>query len=418
MSSQEIPDPIETTTSDGSHRPKRLLRSPRTWLAIGLATALLVGVGVGSFFLFSPRKTLTGRTTTAQAALGTQTASVAVEGTLSPRKQANLNFSVSGEVTKVYVKAGQKVTKGQKLAKIDSSTLADAVDLAEANLASARANYSDVSGSGTSAAIKAAAAQVDSAKAALSGAQEDLKAATLRATFTGTVASVDVAVGDQTTGTGSSGSSQGGSNTGSSTTTTTSSSSAQIVLISTATWKLEGTVGAADLSAMKPGQAATITADSTEFTGTVSSVGIVATSTSDGAATFPVVINLSGTHTGLYSGTTASAVVTTGTYDNVLTIPTAAITTANSVTVVTKVDSSGATTVTEVEIGRVFGDATEITSGLSAGDTVQITYRPTSTSTTSSDSSGGFGGGLGGGLGDAGGGAPPAGGGAGGVPGR
>jgi len=422
MSSQEIPDPIETTTSDGSHRPKRLLRSPRTWLAIGLATALLVGVGVGSFFLFSPRKTLTGRTTTAQAALGTQTASVAVDGTLSPRKQANLNFSVSGEVTKVYVKAGQKVTKGQKLAKIDSSTLADAVDLAEANLASARANYSDVSGSGTSAAIKAAAAQVDSAKAALSNAEENLKAATLRATFTGTVASVDVAVGDQTSGTGTSGSSQGGSNAGSSTTTTTttttSSSSAQIVLISTATWKLEGTVGAADLSAMKPGQAATITADSTEFTGTVSSVGIVATSTSDGAATFPVVINLSGTHTGLYSGTTASAVVTTGTYDNVLTIPTAAITTANSLTVVTKVDSSGATTVTEVEIGRVFGDATEITSGLSAGDTVQITYRPTSTSTTSSGSGGGFGGGLGGGLGDAGGGAPPAAGGAGGVPGR
>ncbi len=414
MSSQEIPDPIETTTSDGTHRPKRLLRSPRTWLVIGLATVLLIGVGVGSFFLFSPRKTASaGRTTTAQATLGTQTASVAVDGTLSPRKQANLNFSVSGEVTKVYVKAGQKVTKGQKLAKIDSSTLADAVDLAEANLTSARANYSDVSSSGSSAAIKSAAAQVDSAKAALSGAQEDLKAATLRATFTGTVASVDVAVGDQTSGTGSSGSSQGGSNSGTSTTTTTSSSSAQVVLISTATWKLEGTVGAADLSSMKAGQAAAITADSTEFTGTVSSVGIVATSTSDGAATFPVVINLSGTHTGLYSGTTASAVVTTGTYDNVLTIPTAAITTVNKKTVVTVVDSSGATTVTEVEIGRVFGDATEITSGLSAGDTVQITYRPTSTSTTSSGSGGGFGG-IGGGLGDAGG-APPAGGG---VPGR
>lgn len=422
MSNEQTPDPRNTDQIDSDpaesgagvkHRPQRLLRSPKVWIAAGIALVVLIGVGVGSFYLFSPKTTGTsGRTTTAEATLGTQTATVSLDGTLSPRKQADLNFSVSGEVTHVYVKAGDTVTKGQKLATIDDTSLQNAVDLASANLSSANANYSEVASSGTSAAKRAAAAQVDSAAASLASAKEDLKNATLRATFAGTIASVDIATGDQVSGSSSSGSGAGSSSQGGagSTTTSSSSSSAAIVLIATASWKLEGSVGASDLSALKAGQTATITIDTATAEGTVASVGIVATSSSDGAATFPVVINLTGTHTDLYSGTTASAVITTGTYDNVLTIPTAAITTASGKTVVTKVNTDNSTTITTVEVGRVFGTATEITSGLASGDKVQITFRPSSTS-TSSNSSGGFGFGGGGGLGGGLDGGPPAGGG-------
>lgn len=60
----------------------------------------------------------------------------------------------------------------------------------------------------------------------------------------------------------------------------------------------------------------------------VTSIGIVASSISDGSATFPVVVTLDGSHPELYSGTTASAMVTVASYDNVLSVPTAAITTA------------------------------------------------------------------------------------------
>jgi macrolide-specific efflux system membrane fusion protein len=180
-------------------------------------------------------------------------------------------------------------------------------------------------------------------------------------------------------------------------------------VISTSTWKLEGSVGSADLASLKAGQAVAITTDATtdKLTGTVASVGIVATSTSDGAATFPIVINLAGTHKDLYSGTTASAVITTGSYPDVLTVPTAAIRTENSRTVVTKVTGT-TTATTEVTIGKVFGSYTEIKSGLAEGDSVLITFtRPTSTSTSSSSSQGGgFGGGFGGGITDGG---PPAG---------
>jgi macrolide-specific efflux system membrane fusion protein len=392
---------------------RRFRMTPKRWLVAGLAFVVLAGAGVGTFLLLRPSQAA-GATTfsrTVEAEKGTQTLTVSLDGTLSPRKQSDVDFGVSGTVTKVYVKTGDTVAKGQKLARIDDDDLQNAVDLAEANVTTAEANLDEVyDNDGSSAAITSAKAQVRSANAALTSAKQDLENAVLRSPIAGTVASVDLEVGD-TVGSSSSSGSSGGSSSASS--SSSSSSSAQFVIIATATWKLEGSIGAADLGSVKAGQKVAVTTDATtdELTGTVKSVGIVATSTSDdGTATFPVVINLSGTHTDLYSGTTASAVITTGSYDDVLTVPTAAIRSEDGKTVVTKV-TDGSNTTTEVEVGKVFGSYTQITSGLSEGDSVLITFtRPTSTSTASSDS--GQGGGFGMGFGGIdGGGGPPAGGG-------
>lgn len=390
----------------------------KKWLAIGLgAFVLLAGIGVGTFLLLRP-STNANRSFSqdVQATLGDQTQTVSFDGTLAPQQESDVNFTVSGTVTNVYVKSGAKVSKGQKLARIDDTDLENAVDLAEANLTTAQANLTEVyDNDGSSAAITSAKAQVSSSKAALASAKEDLKSAVLRAPVDGVVASVSVEVGDSV-GSGSSSSGSGGSGS-SGTSATSSSSSAEVVVISASKWKVTGSVGAADLGSLKAGQAVSVTTDaSTEaLTGKVTSVGIVASSTSsDGTATFPVEVTISGTHTGLYSGTTATAVITTGSYPDVLTVPTAAITSSGGVTVVTKVTGT-TTATTEVEVGTVFGSYTQIKSGLSEGNTVRITFtRPSSTSTSSSQNGGfggGFGGGLGGGLGGGpvGGGAPPAG---------
>lgn len=395
--------------------PKRRFRmSPKKWLIVALAVVLLAGAGVGSYLLLRPTRAAGAQafSQTAEATVATQTLTVGVDGTLSPRKASEVNYSVSGTVTKVYVKAGDTVKKNQVLARIDNTSLADAVDLAAANLDAAEASLDEAEDNDSSdSAINAASAQVDSASAALSSAKENLADAVLRSPIAGTVASVSLEVGDTVGSTSSSGSGAASSSGAASTTTTSSTSSAQFVVISASKWKLEGSVGAADLASLKAGQEAKVTANGTEIDATVASVGIVATSTSDGAATFPIVLNLSGTHTDLFSGTTATAVITTGSYPDVLTVPTQAITTKDGATVVTKI-SDGATTSVEVEVGRVFGSNTEVTSGLAEGDQVQITFsRPssTSTSTTSGSDQGGFGG-LGGITG--GGGAPPNGGGA------
>jgi Membrane-fusion protein len=404
------PSGFPTDTPSEVKKPRRM--TWRKWLAVAVAAIVVLGgVGAGTYFLLRPSSTSATRTFTrdVEVTKGDQTQTVSLDGTLSPRKQSDVNFSVSGTVTSVKVKAGDKVTKGQKLATIDDSSLQNAVDLASANLTSAKANRTEVyDNDGSSAAKKSANAQVTSAAAALASAEADLEDAVLRSPITGTVASVDLEVGDTV---GSSSGSSGSSGSSSS----SSSSSASFVIIETSKWKVEGSIGAADLASVKAGQAVSITTDASTdaLSGTVASVGIVATSTSDdGTATFPVVINLSGTQTDLYSGTTATAVITTGSYTDVLTVPTAAIKSENNKTVVTKVSGDQTSTV-EVEVGKVFGDYTQVTSGLSEGDTVRITFsRSTTTSSSGESQSGfGFGGGLGGGL-DSGGGGGPGGGGA------
>lgn len=418
-------DPTAEATDEATAPPtrRRFRMSGRKWLWLSVALVVLVAGGVGGYLLLRPRTTNQAQTMTrtVQATLGTQTQTVGLDGTLSPSKQSDVNFAVSGTITTVYVKAGEKVEKGQKLARVDSTDLQDAVDVASANLTTANANYDEVvDNEGSSAAIASAKAQVSSANASLTSAKQDLTNAVLRSPIAGTVASVTADEGDSVAGSGSSSSkSTGGASTtagnSGSTTTTSSTSTAQFSVISTAKWKLAGTVGSADLGSLKAGQAAQITpSGATEaIKGTVASVGIVATSTSDGAATFPVVITLAGTHKNLYSGTTGTAVITTGSYPDVLTVPTAAIRTENGKTVVTRVDGTAPSTV-EVTVGKVFGNTTEITKGLAEGDSVQITFtRPSGTSTSGTQQGQGGGFGTGGGFGGGGGfsgGQPPAGG--------
>lgn len=394
---------MSTETPTAPTRRRFRMTGKKWWLS---AAVVVVIAGVGGYLLFRPGEPTAPQTIsrTVQVAKGTQTRTVGLDGTLSPRKQSDVNFAVSGTITDVYVKAGDQVKKNQRLARIDDTDLADAVDLADANLTTARANYTEVvDNDGSTAAINSANAQVASARAALASAKRDLASAVLRSPIAGTVAAVTAEEGDSVTGGGSSSSSsssRSGSGSGN-TSSSSASGTAQFSVIGTATWKLEGSVGSADLGSLKAGQSVAVTPSgaSEPIKGTVASVGIVATSTTDGAATFPVVVNLSGTHTDLYSGTTASAVITTGSYPDVLTVPTAAIRTEDGKTVVTKVDGEATSTVA-VSVGRVFGNSTEITAGLAEGDSVQITVtRPGATSTTGDQQGGpgGFGGGFGGG---------------------
>ncbi len=362
-----------TDTPAPQEAPSRRRRLTRRRVIGLVAVVVVLGIGLTAFLVFRPQgdaqATTRTRSFTAQAESGTQTLTVGLSGTLAPQTRADLNFGVSGTVTKVYVTAGDTVAKGDKLARVDDGDLQNALKLAEANLTTAEANLDDVEDDGSSAAITAAKAQVRSARAAVAGAEDDLDDAVLRSPIDGTVASVDLSVGD-TVSAGSSGQNSP-SGSGSSTTSTT----AQLVVISTATWKLDGTVGSSDLGDLKAGQQVAVTPDGADqpIAGTVASVGIVATSSSDGSATFPVVVDLEGEHPELFSGTTADATITIAEYPDVLTVPTLAISTVDGRSMVTRVDGEAASEV-EVTVGRVFGEATEITAGLAEGDTVQISF--------------------------------------------
>jgi multidrug efflux pump subunit AcrA (membrane-fusion protein) len=97
-----------------------------TIVAVALVAIGVTSLGTGS----SSSSAATKRTST--VGKGVVQSTVSGNGTLEPAQKVELSFGASGEVTKIYVKAGEKVTKGQVLAEVDSSS-------ARASLASAEA---------------------------------------------------------------------------------------------------------------------------------------------------------------------------------------------------------------------------------------------------------------------------------------
>src|SRR5437588_5615050 len=114
------------------------LTGTRAWLlGLGLIGVLLSGL-IARDTVFAQPAAATIRTATADR--GSVTSVVSGTGSLLPVGRMNVNFKQSGILTEVDVKVGDKVTTGQVLARIDSSTQQAALAQAQASLASAQAN--------------------------------------------------------------------------------------------------------------------------------------------------------------------------------------------------------------------------------------------------------------------------------------
>ena len=345
----------------------RRLLGKKKWIALAGAV-VVAAAAVGGWALARPDESAATTTITATATVGTIRQTVAATGTLAPAQRADLTFQVSGTVTTVPVAVGDKVAKGATVATLDDTDLQAAVDAAQASVSAAEDQVDAASGS-TSAQVASAQAQLAAAQSSLARAKASLADATLSSPIAGTVASVSLAVGDAV-GSGSDGSGGSGSTSGD---TSSGSSTAQVVVIATNAWVVNAAVGASDLASVKKGLQVDITPDGSaaRVFGTVSSVGIMASTGSSGAATFPVVIKVTGSPTGLYAGGTVSAAIVVKQVENVLTVPSAALTSEGDTTYVT-VSKDGKETRTKVVIGTVYGASTQIVSGLSEGDQVVV----------------------------------------------
>jgi len=114
------------------------LSGTRAWV-IGLALVGVVLVGlIARDTVFATPAAVAIRTSTADR--GTVTSVVSGTGSLLPAGRMNVSFKQAGVLTEVDVKVGDKVTTGQVLARIDSTTQQAALASAQASLASAQAN--------------------------------------------------------------------------------------------------------------------------------------------------------------------------------------------------------------------------------------------------------------------------------------
>ncbi len=380
--------------------PTRRRRRPtRNQVLVGLAVVLAAAVGVVVTLVATsggsssaPLSVTTQRVT---VSTGTMRQTVAASGTIQPAQQANLQFGVSGQVTAVYVSAGQKVTKGQVLARIDPTALQDDVNAAQATLSADQAKLStDQSDAASASQIDSDQAAVTAATSQLSTAQTNLADANLTSTFSGTVASVNLTTGEEVSGSSGSGAS-GSGGTGSSSSTSSglsglgaaasalgssssassssssSGSSNDIVVVSTGAFTVNTTVDDTEVGQIQAGDQAVITpsGSSTPVYGTVSSIGLIAASSSASVASFPVTIAVTGSPSGLYAGSSATVSIIVKQLYNVVEVPTGAVSFTNGQSTVTKV-VGGSQVSQPVTTGISTGGETQITSGVKAGDVV------------------------------------------------
>lgn len=353
----------------------------RRWLVVTTSVVVL-GVGSGAWAL--TRSSATSPTATAAlvaATTGALQQTVAATGTIEPAQQAVLTFTVPGSVTSVPVAVGQKVAKGSILATLDPTALQTAVTTATAGVTAAEQQLASVA-SGSAAQVTAAQAQLAAARSTLEQAQASLAGASMTAPFSGVVATVGLSVGDvvgstsgsrSSSSSGTAGGAAGGASAGAAGTAASSTgSTGSITLISTGAWVVDAAVGSADLPLLQKGLQARITPSGGAVVfGTVASVGIVASASSGGTATFPVLVYVTGNPAGLYAGATADVSLIVKQIPDALTVPTAAVQTLNGQTVVYR-HVGGKRVATPVTLGASYGPTTQVLSGLKDGDQVEV----------------------------------------------
>jgi HlyD family secretion protein len=296
---------------------------------------------------------------------GALTTSVSATGPLQAGT-FNVNFSGSGTLTEIDVSVGQQVTAGQVLAKLDPTSLQDAVNSAQTSLNNAYTSRSNAYNQGnaqlnaayqqeqntiintcnvmtdttkksscinnaqaqfaqTQAQVATsesnAEAQVSSAQNSLNTAIHNLGNATLKAPHGGIIGAVNGQVG----GTPGAGSSSGGSGGG----------STFIQIVDLSALQVSADVNETDIGKIAVGQHITFTVSAygtRTFTGTVTTVSPLGTATS-GVVTYPVTSSVDANDlqgARLLPEMTANVTIITAQRTNVLLIPATAVTFART----------------------------------------------------------------------------------------
>ena len=144
-----------------------------------LGVLLACGIGLGYVSLTGGDDSATASATRAVTVTrGTVASTVSASGSVGSARSRTLTFATSGTVSAIYVQAGDKVSKGKLLARLDQTSAEENVRSAKASLAASEAADTSTA-SGYSSYV--------SAKNAYDQAERQLAGTELRAPFTGTV---------------------------------------------------------------------------------------------------------------------------------------------------------------------------------------------------------------------------------------
>jgi macrolide-specific efflux system membrane fusion protein len=404
----------------------------KKWLGITVVVLVIGAIFVGKQFL--AKKTPAVQYQTEQVQRGTVISTITGSGQVATTNSTSITTEASGVVSKLYVSEGQTVKAGTAIAKLDLDLVAkqkaqqalssyqsakNQLAAAEANLYSLQSklfaanqkfmngavvqglantdpNYiqQDADWLASEATYKAQQAVINQARTSVSQTWLSYQQSsdTIYAPITGTITGLSLQPGQVIA-----------QSQGSSTTTATTSNSqgtkvANIITVAFPTIKVNLTE--IDIPKIKSEQKATITLDALPdktFVGKVISIDTVG-QISSGVTTYPITIQLEDENPNILSNMAATANIIIDTRADVLVVANSAIQRQGDQTSV-RVMKNGKVDTVSVEVGLSSDTQTEITSGLSEGDTVVTSStapRSTPSSTGTSPFSRSFGGGGGG----------------------
>ena len=151
----------------------KLGKSPRILLVNATILALILGSSWWGWNLLHPSAASSTATSAATVSVGDVTATVSASGTVTSPGDVGVSPTINGILTNVYVKVGQKVSQGQMLAQLDSSTQNISVTQSEASLLSAKVALGKLTKSRTADEQKQVDLQVAQSKASLETAQKN-----------------------------------------------------------------------------------------------------------------------------------------------------------------------------------------------------------------------------------------------------
>jgi len=309
-----------------------------------LAAALLVVAAAGFFFYRSGEKKAGPSFKTEPVSVGSLVVKVSATGNLQPTNQVEVGSELSGIVEKIFVDENDQVTKGQVLARLDTSKLQDAVAksratliAAEAKVLEARATVAEARASlnrfkevsrlsggkvpsksemdiaeatmkRAEAAEASARASVTQARANLRSDETDLEKASIRSPIDGVVLAREVDPGQ----------------------TVAASFQAPVLFLLAEDLKkmeLQVDVDEADVGQVREGQPATFTVDAwpgRRYSAVITRVSY-GSQEKDGVISYLTILAVDNEDLSLRPGMTGTAEITTLTRENALLVPNAAL---------------------------------------------------------------------------------------------
>jgi len=352
-----------------------------------IVLVIVILVAIAGYFIFRSKPAKT-RYVTQAVSQGTLVDGVSGAGNLLYGSTVIVSSQQSGVVQTVNIHTGQSVTQGQALYTISNPSLTTTASKsyasylqAKQSVASAQATITqnqnnittlETNPNTTASQLNLANQQLGVAEMAYTTAQYNVTAAwsdyqnqltnasqtTIVAPIAGVISAMNVTVGNQVSGSGG--------------VATTSAATGTVTIVDPNS--LEATVSLNEVDAVKviTGQKADITftaISGLDITGKVASVDTTATNSS-GVVSYNAIISLDTTDARLKGGMSANAIITTQVKQNVLYVPNSAVKSLSGGTTYVQTLKNGVPSNITVQTGFITSSQTEITSGVSAGQSV------------------------------------------------